>query len=778
MLKKKTSKQIGISRKLLAWFLITSLFPLAIYGLANISSAINIVKSEVINRLIISTDDKVEHIRTYFLEIERNVTSLARSTTIIDTLKEFKTLFEKGKMVSSDNVLFSYNYDTIEKGFGLFYAPGKGSTRYYDLFLISPEGDVVYTATKGNYFGTNLKTGLYKDSELAQVFKRAKTLLETNISDYKYYAPSRELAAFVAAPVLSEGEFIGVIAIQIDNEDINKIVNDYTGLGQTGETVTASREGDVAVFAMPLRHDPEAASRRRIPLGSLEKLPILAAVNGKKGKGLSVDYRGKEILAVWRYLPSIRWGVVVKIDTKEAFAPIAKLKQWSLFVGFMTTIGVVVVVLFVSRSISRPIIQLTESTKIIGRGKLHHKVEVVSHDEIGQLADSFNEMTGRLRDAYLRQEEINASLQIEIDERKLAEAKIQQLFYAVEQSPSAVVITDLAGNIEYVNKKFSQLTGYTSEEAIGQNSRMLKAGNTSPEIYKELWKTITSGKEWHGIFCNKKKSGELFWESASIAPVKGQDGTTTHYIAHKVDITEKREADELMKHMMEDVQRSNKELEQFAYVASHDLQEPLRMVASYMQLLKRRYADKLDNDAKDFINYAVDGSKRMQALIQDLLAYSRVGSQGKEFKSVDIEEVLERTIRNLGISIKDSRAVVTYDPMPTVFADGPQLAQLFQNLLSNAVKYCNEDFPRIHVSAKQNKKDVTFSVTDNGIGIDSQYYERIFTIFQRLHGKNEYSGTGIGLAICKKIVERHNGTIWVESLPGEGSIFYFTILKK
>ena len=762
----------------MGWFLIMSLLPLAVYGYASIYNDVKTVKNEVMTKLISVADDRVQRIGDHFFDIEKNVTSLAQSPTIINTLREFKTVFEKGKTASTDNRMFSYNYSAIEKGFGLFYTPGKAASRYHDLFLISPEGDVVYTATKGDDFGTNLITGLYKDSELAQVFKRAKTLLETNISDYMYYAPSRELAVFIAAPVLSEGEFKGVIALQIDNKEINGIVNDYTGLGRTGEMVTASKGVGEAVFAMPLRNDPEAAYRRKIPFGSQERLPILEAVNGNKGRGLAVDYRGKEVLAVWRYLPSIRWGVVVKIDANEAFAPVDRLKGWSMIVGFVTMVGAMAVVFFVSRSISRPIVQLTESTKIIGGGDLNHVVDVVSYDEIGQLANSFNDMTGKLKGSYLRQERINARLQREIDEHKLAEEKIRTLSYAVEQSPSAVVITDVNGNIEYVNQKFSRITGYAAEEVIGQNPRILKSDNTRPETYKELWEAITSGKEWYGIFCNKKKSGELFWESTYISPVRDTDGTIIHYVALKEDITDKKLADEKLEYMMADIQRSNKELEQFAYVASHDLQEPLRMVASYMQLLQRRYKDKFDNDANDFINYAVDGSKRMQELIHDLLAYSRVGLPGREFEQINIETVLDHAIRNLGMSIKDSGAVVTHDSMPTMFADGIQITQLFQNLISNSIKYCNEAPPRIHISAKQNKKAVIFSVSDNGIGIDPQYYERIFTIFQRLHGKEKYSGTGIGLAICKKIVERHHGKIWVESLPGEGSTFYFTIPEK
>jgi PAS domain S-box-containing protein len=221
--------------------------------------------------------------------------------------------------------------------------------------------------------------------------------------------------------------------------------------------------------------------------------------------------------------------------------------------------------------------------------------------------------------------------------------------------------------------------------------------------------------------------------------------------------------------------RSNTELEQFAYVASHDLQEPLRMVASYVQLLARRYKGKLDSEAEEFIGFAVDGSKRMQDLIQALLAYSRIGTKGRQFAPTDCEIVLQNALKNLQIAIEDSRARITHDPLPTVMGDAIQLGQLFQNLIGNAIKFRGEKLPSVHVTAERRDREWLFSFRDDGIGIDSQYAERIFVIFQRLHTKEEYPGTGIGLALCKKIVERHSGRIWVESEPHKGSIFRFTL---
>lgn len=221
--------------------------------------------------------------------------------------------------------------------------------------------------------------------------------------------------------------------------------------------------------------------------------------------------------------------------------------------------------------------------------------------------------------------------------------------------------------------------------------------------------------------------------------------------------------------------RSNAELEQFAYVASHDLQEPLRMVSSYVQLLQRRYHGKLDTDADDFIGFASEGAVRMQKLINDLLAFSRVGTRGKTFEPVQLEAVVAQALENLQISIREKEATVTHDPLPMVHGDAGQLTQLFQNLIDNAMKFSGDQPPRVHISAVTEPDYCTCRVQDNGIGIAPEYQSKLFMLFQRLHTRRDYPGTGIGLAICKRIVERHGGRIWIESKPNEGSAFIFHI---
>jgi len=262
----------------------------------------------------------------------------------------------------------------------------------------------------------------------------------------------------------------------------------------------------------------------------------------------------------------------------------------------------------------------------------------------------------------------------------------------------------------------------------------------------------------------------------TVVPViiEGQKRLVESYM----DITELKRMEEALRQKTEDLIRSNQELEQFVYVASHDLQEPIRMVTSFVQLLERRYKDKLDQDANEFIGFAVDGAMRMHTLINDFLTYSRVATRGKALKPTDCQAVLEQSLGHLKVVLKESGAEVTHDPLPTVMADSSQLEQLFQNLIGNAVKFHGQRSPKVHISASLDGNRWIFSVRDNGIGIAPEFKDSVFIIFRRLHGNDKYPGTGMGLGVCKKVVERHGGRIWVESEPGKGATFYFTLPKE
>jgi PAS domain S-box-containing protein len=367
---------------------------------------------------------------------------------------------------------------------------------------------------------------------------------------------------------------------------------------------------------------------------------------------------------------------------------------------------------------------------------------------------------------------------IDITERKQAEEKLRQLSQAVEQSPVIIVITDTTGTIQYVNPKFVETTGYSAKEAIGKNPRILKSGHTSPEEYSQLWELLSSGKEWRGEFQNRKITGELYWETASISPIKNAEGETTHFLAIKEDITERKRTEEILKKQATELKNSNADLENFAYVASHDLQEPLRMVSSFLTLLEKRISGQLDETTLQYVHYAVDGADRMKILITDLLQYSRVGTNKEIFSQFDLKEVMQYMTLVLKENITKSQAKITIKQLPVITANNTLINQLFINLVSNALKYYDGKTPEIEIGFTEYPEVNIFYVSDNGIGISQENFEKIFIIFKRLHSKGKYSGTGIGLALCKKIVEMHNGKIWVESVLGKGSTFYFSIPKQ
>ncbi|NPV14900.1 PAS domain S-box protein [candidate division WOR-3 bacterium] len=361
-------------------------------------------------------------------------------------------------------------------------------------------------------------------------------------------------------------------------------------------------------------------------------------------------------------------------------------------------------------------------------------------------------------------------------EQELRQEKERAQMY-LDVAGVIIVALDREGKVTLINRQGRQVLGYQEDEVLGkewfENFLPETVRNETRAMFDMLMRgEVEPAAEYENPVLTR--SGEerlIHWHNVVI---RDESGKIVGTLSSGEDITERRRAELKLQEKTEELRRSNQELERFAYVASHDLQEPLRMVGSYVGLLARRYKGKLDSDADEFINFAVDGVTRMQRLINDLLTYSRVGTRGKEPVPTDSNEVLKRALLNLKIAIEEKGAEVNSKPLPVVLADERQLEQLFQNLVGNALKFTQEK-PRVDIWAERVDGMWRFAVKDNGIGIDPKFSEKVFEIFQRLHTREEYPGTGIGLAVCKKIVERHGGKIWFESEVGKGTTFFFTL---
>ena len=430
---------------------------------------------------------------------------------------------------------------------------------------------------------------------------------------------------------------------------------------------------------------------------------------------------------------------------------------------------------FLQRSVVKPILKLQDGAGIIGAGNLDHKIGIASRDEVGQLSQAFDRMTANLQEITVSRDELAQ----EVEERKRAEAALREsearfrsLF---ENMTEGVVLHELLYDdqgqaVDYrivsANASYEKHTGLNPEKIQGQLASIAYGTGAAPYL-EEFARVAQTGQAY--AFETFFPPMQRYFQISVTSPRRDQ------FVTVFEDITPRKQAEERLQRTLVDLERSNQDLEEFAYVASHDLQEPLRKMANFSEMLATRYQGQLDDRADKYLGYIADGAKRMKDLINDLLAFSRVGKADFRLTSTDMNDILQGTLNDIQPLVREKQAEITHELLPTLKVNPHQMGQLLQNLIANAIKFHGDQPPRIHISARQEGREWVMAVHDNGIGFEPQYAEGIFKIFRRLHTKEEYPGTGIGLAICKKIMERHGGRIWAETEPGRGATFYFTI---
>ena len=565
----------------------------------------------------------------------------------------------------------------------------------------------------------------------------------------------------------SGGVLLGILLVQLD---LAHLVDDGVragrdGFGRLGTSLLFDVTGQLlARFPVSLTGEDVFRREQRV-------------ANGFEGTLTLPDESGQDLLVVYRHLllsGSHGWTLVHFQSRDDALGALKGSAHILIVVGLLLTLVALLFIGFAARRLTRPLKHLAQTTRKFDAGHLSVRARTEPGDgrELVELAEAFNGMAAGIEAAH-------QMLEARVLERTQALASERDTAQRYLDIAGVMLMAlDIQGRITLINRKGAEVLGEPESLLLGRDwfGDFLPAedGAAVRNVFKALMDGDAPAPDYYEnrIVNAKGQLLDMAWHNTML---RDAQGVPTGTLSSAEDITGRKQAQADLEAANRELARSNAELEQFAYVASHDLQEPLRSVSSCVQLLKKRYGGTLDARADEFIAHAVGGSQRMQALIDDLLAYSRVSAAPCVFAPTDTATALARACANLAKAIEESQARVTHGNLPTVNADAGQLTQLFQNLVGNAIKFRGDKPALVHVDASQEAEVWRFTVTDHGIGIEPAYFTRIFRLFQRLHTREEYAGTGIGLTICQRIVERHGGRIWVASEPGSGTTFYFTL---
>ena len=751
-----------IRAKLLLIFMLFVVVPIFVYGILVFSAARKAITEVRIAQLNTIADLKKDKIETFFRERTGDLLSAQSFYNIKTNLPSLSKRLRERRDLFSGQDFIDLNRQLIEF---------QKSHKYLNVILTDTQGKVVYSSNDAE------KVHIGKTLPEVDYFNKAKKGIY--FSDvFRNKSLTDRLEMIVAGPLHDfNGAFIGEIVLEIDMEPVYQFVFDTIGLGETGEVLIARKEAETVVFSSPLRHDPDAILKRTVPFHSKEAIPAQKAVQGENGSGIVLDYAGVEVLAGWRYIPSLRWGLVTKIETREAFAPITHVRNITILIGLGIVLLAAFAALFIAKTITNPLLRLQKDAEAIAAGDLSHRVGTVAKDEVGQLSRTFDAMTETLvRDIEKRKRAL-----------QLLSEKESRLKRSQEIAHLGSWELDIVNNSLTWSDEVYRIFGLQPQEFSATYDAFLDAVHPDDRaaVNDAYAGSLQEGRDSYEIEHRvvRKSTGEIRLVHEKCVHHRDASGRIVRSMGMVHDITERKRAEEEIKslndelnHKLTELEAVNKELEAFSYSVSHDLRAPLRGINGFSLALLEDYADKLDQRGKEYLVRVRAGTNKMGALIDALLTLSRMTRVELTRTQVDLSALAHAMANELKKTEPERRAEFSIANGMVAEGDSVMLNVVMQNLFLNAWKFTQKhDAARITFGVTERDGKPVYFVQDNGAGFDAAYAQKLFSAFQRLHTEAEFSGLGIGLATVQRIIHRHGGRVWIEGEVNKGATVFFTL---
>ena len=776
--------------RILLWLLIVASIPLLISNFLGLQESISMVKAQSLQRMELLAKEKTYRIEKVLDETVENLKMLSENQIIIDTLghlnRHYK-LEEPLKIRHNDPVVaYTNQYLSNMKNH---------HSEFYDIFIVTAKGDIALTVRHEYDRNINLFDTRYYSGGISQVFRLSKILDNVAISDFKRYPPSKIPSLFLAHSVSYEKKYSGTIIIQLNPNFLQAITSDYAGLGKTGEIILAKKSEKNALLLIPIRYNQKSAFNQQVVFQKDNIKPIIHALNGSHGSGVFKDYRDVDVIAAWNYIPSLRWGIVVKIDVSEALAPIEYLKNKYAIIVLITSIMIIFSAILLAQSLSQPIKRLDHSIrKTLKYGwKKGDEVELLSNNtnEINALSQSFNLLM-----------EKNAESELQRNNADIEKEKINRtLETIVTHATDGIFIINENHIITFFNPEAEQLFGYKAEEVLGKDMNILlpKPNHKNHKVYVHGFRNAASNNIKKIVsrrnmpIMGQHKNGHIFPADVGISKTYSEDGQWT-FTAFIRDTTDQHAIEEALKEAKDNAEKANQAKSTFLANMSHELRTPMHAILSYAQMGFKR-ADKVSIDKLKYYYENIDiSARRLLILLNDLLDLSKLESGKMELNMAEhnIKDIVNACHSELSAKLSEYHLSLVetlvdgetfklmMDSQMIVLCDGQRIHQLIINLLSNAIKFSPEGSQITVVYSIVENKYIKLQFIDQGVGILPHQLETIFDKFiqnDRQRNGTGMGSTGLGLAICKEIISLHQGKIWAEhsDAANKGGVVCFTL---